>query len=85
MVQYFSNQPLYKLHFSELEENAVKVLSFEGEENLSRLFEYRFDLLSEDAELDAASILNKKATFILTRGDEEPIKIHGIISHFEQR
>lgn len=85
MVQYFSNQPFYKLHFSELEENAVKVLSFEGEENLSRLFEYRFDLLSEDAELDAASILNKKATFILTRGDEEPLKIHGIISHFEQR
>ncbi len=85
MVQYLSNQPFYKLHFSELEEDAVKVLSFEGEENISRLFEYRFDLLSEEAELDAANILNKKATFTLTRGDEEPITIHGIISHFEQR
>lgn len=85
MLQYKSNEPLYKLHFSELDENAVKVFSFEGEENISRLFEYRFELVSEDPELDAKSILNKKATFTLTRGEEDPLKIHGIISHFEQR
>ncbi len=85
MIQYQSNQPLYKLHFSELEENAVKVFSFEGEESISRLFEYRFELVSEDPELDAKSILNKKATFTLTRGEDDPLKIHGIISHFEQR
>ncbi len=85
MFHYKSNQPLYQLHFSELEENAVKVLSFEGEESISRLFEYRFELVSEDPELDAKSILNKKATFTLTRGEDEPLKIHGIISRFEQR
>ena len=85
MVQYFSNQPFYKLHFSELEEDVVKVLSFEGEENISRLFEYRFDLLSEDPELEAKNILNKKATFVITRGEDEPLTINGIISHFEQR
>jgi len=85
MVQYKSNAPLYQLHFSELEEEAVQVLAFEGEESLSRLFEYRLELVSEDAGLDAKSILNKKATFVMTRGEEEPIKLHGIISHFEQR
>jgi len=85
MVEYKYNQPYYKLQFSELDEDAVQVLSFEGEEQISRLFEYRFELLSEDAELDAKSILNKKATFLITRGDEDPIKINGIISHFEQR
>lgn len=85
MLHYKSNEPLYKLHFSELEEDAVKVFSFEGEESISRLFEYRFDLISENPELDAKGILNKKATFTLTRGEDEPLKIHGIISHFEQR
>ncbi|NUO79948.1 type VI secretion system tip protein VgrG [candidate division KSB1 bacterium] len=85
MLHYKSNQPLYKLHFSELDDNAVKVLSFEGEESISRLFEYRFDLISSDPELDAKSILNKKATFEITRGEDEPLKIHGIISRFEQR
>jgi type VI secretion system secreted protein VgrG len=85
MVEYKSNDPLYKLHFSELDEDAVQVLSFEGEESISRLFEYRIELVSDNPELDAKSILNKKATFILTRGGEEPVKLHGIISHFEQR
>src|SRR5574341_2522837 len=85
MMQYKSNEPFYKLHFSELDEEAVKVLAFEGEESISRLFEYRINLVSEDPELDAKSILNKKATFIMTRGDDEPIKLHGIISHVEQR
>lgn len=85
MLQFKSNEPLYKLRFSELDEDAVKVFSFEGEENISRLFEYRFELVSEDPELDAKSILNKKATFTLTRGGHDPLKIHGIISQFEQR
>ncbi len=85
MLQFKSNQPLYKLHFSELDEDAVKVFSFEGEESISRLFEYRFELVSENPELDAKSILNKKATFTLTRGEDDPLKMHGIISHFEQR
>lgn len=61
MLQFKSNEPLYQLHFSELEEDAVKVFSFEGEESISRLFEYRFELVSEDPELDAKSILNKKS------------------------
>ncbi len=85
MLQFKSNQPLYKLHFSELGENGVKVSAFEGEESISRLFEYRFELVSADPELDAKSILNKKATFTLTRGEEYPLKMHGIISQFEQR
>jgi len=85
VIEYLSNEPLYKLHFSELDENAVHVLAFEGEESISRLFEYRLQLVSGDPALDAKKILNKKATFTLTRGDAEPIKLCGVISHFEQR
>ncbi len=84
MVIYKHNQPYYELHFSELDEDAVSVLSFEGEEEISSLFEYRIEFISKDPELDAAKILNKAATFIMNRGDEDPVKIHGIISVFEQ-
>ncbi|MGB2908017.1 MAG: type VI secretion system tip protein TssI/VgrG, partial [Candidatus Aminicenantaceae bacterium] len=85
MVKYSSNQPFYEFQCSELEEDALRVLSFQGEEKISRLFRYSFELLSEDPELDPVDILNKQATFVLHRGDEDPLKIFGIISHFEQR
>ena len=85
MVQYKYNEPYYKLQFSELAEDAMHVYSFEGREGISQLFQYRFELLSEDPQIEAIDVLNKRATFILTRGDEDPIQIHGIISHFEQR
>ena len=84
MVTYKHNQLYYELYFSDLDEDAVKVLSFEGEEEISSLFEYRIELVSKDPEMDSSKILNKTATFILNRGDEEPIKKHGIISKFEQ-
>ncbi len=84
MVVYKHNQPYYEFHFSDLDEDAVNVLSFEGEEEISSLFEYRIELVSKDPELDSVKILNKAATFIMNRGDEEPVKIHGIISDFEQ-
>ena len=85
MVKYQHNQPYYELHFSELSEDAVMVLSFKGEESISRLFNYEFELLSKEEELDPENILNKTATFIMNRGDEDPIQIHGIISKFMQR
>ena len=84
MVEYKYNEPYYKLLFSDLPEDAVQVLSLEGEEGISRLFEYRFNLFSEEPELNAKDILNKKASFVITREDD-PIMINGIISHFEQR
>jgi type VI secretion system secreted protein VgrG len=84
MVTYKYNKPYYQLYIDGLDEGTVQILSFEGKETISRLFEYRFELMSKDPALVAEKILNKKATFILTRGEENPIQIHGIISHFEQ-
>ncbi len=85
MVSYRHNEWYYKLTPSALGEDVLHVMSFEGEEQISRLFEYRFDLLSKEPDLDPAEILNKAATFQLNRGrDADPIEIHGIVSHFEQ-
>lgn len=83
-MNYQYNLPYYELHFSSLAEDAVHVLSFEADEEISNIFEYRIKLISDDPELDASKILNQPATFILNRGDEDPVKINGIISNFEQ-
>jgi type VI secretion system secreted protein VgrG len=84
MVTYKFNKPYYELHLSNFEEKIVNVVSFKGEEMISGLFEFKIDLVSKDPELDSSLILNNNATLILNRGDEDPVKIHGIISHFEQ-
>ena len=84
MVSYKANEWYYKLTPSSLGDDVLHVISFKGEESISRLFEYQFNLFSKEPDLDPAEILNKPATFILSRGDETPIEIHGIISHFEQ-
>jgi type VI secretion system secreted protein VgrG len=79
------NTPHFELKLGDLSEDSVMVLSFEGEESISRLFRYGIELLSYDPELDPRDILNKKAVFTMNRGDEDPVRIHGIISRFEQR
>jgi type VI secretion system secreted protein VgrG len=85
MVTYKHNAPYYELNLSDLPAKTVHVLSFQGEEEISRLFKYRIDLISKEQDLDPKDILNKKATFVMNRGDEDPIQINGIISRIEQR
>ena len=84
MVTYQFNKPYYELHFAELEDENINVVSFEAEEKISDLFEYRIELISTNPSIDSSKILNKSASFVFNRGDENPIKIHGIISDFEQ-
>lgn len=83
MITYKYNKPYYEMKFSELSEE-IKVMSFEGKELISDLFEYRIGIISGDPKLDSSKILNKSATLILNRGEEDPIKIYGIVSHLEQ-
>jgi len=85
MLKVKHNEPNYELHINGLPDDTVRVLAFQGEESLSRLFTYRLDLLSYDADLDPRDFLNQTAVFVMNRGDEDPAKIHGIIAHFEQR
>ena len=84
MVTYKYNKPYYEINFSELKNDNINVLSFEGKEKISELFEYQIRIISDDPALDSSKILNKSATFVFNRGEEDPFKIHGIISHFEQ-
>jgi type VI secretion system secreted protein VgrG len=74
----------YEMQLGEIEEE-VYVISFDGEEEISHLYEYKINLVSTNPSLDASKILNKKATFIINRVDKEPLKINGIVSSFHQR
>ena len=40
MVTYKYNKPYYQLYIDGLDEGTVQILSFEGKETISRLFEY---------------------------------------------
>ena len=78
------NQPYYNIHFAELEDDVFGVVSFEGEEEISRLFEYRIILASSDPKIDSSKVLNKTATFNMILPDQSIQKIHGMISQIEQ-
>jgi len=84
MANYTFNQPHFELHCTNLPEDALRIISFEGSEQISGLYEYRFRLLSEDPTLNTKDILNCNSTFIINRGEDEPQKISGIISNFKQ-
>jgi type VI secretion system secreted protein VgrG len=85
MVKHKHNKPHFELKLSQLPDDTFGVVAFRGQEEISRLFSYRFDLFSEETDIDPADVLNKKATFLIHRGDEDPVSIHGIVSFFEQR
>ncbi len=78
------NQPYYNIKFADLDDDVAGVISFEAEEEISGLFEYRIILASEDPKIDSTKILNKTATFTLIRPDQSTREVHGIISRFEQ-
>ena len=78
------NQPYYRMKFSEIDEDVFGVVSFEGKEEISGLFEYKIVLASGDPNIDSNKILNKSASFTLIRPDQSTQEIHGIISQTEQ-
>jgi type VI secretion system secreted protein VgrG len=78
------NQPYYKIHLSEIDDEDIGVISFRGQEEISNIFRYEIIFASGDFQLDSFKILNKPATFTLIRPDESDTKIHGIIFQFEQ-
>ncbi|WP_221795117.1 type VI secretion system tip protein TssI/VgrG [Oceanobacter mangrovi] len=60
----------------------LNVLRFEGDEGISRLYEFNIELLSANADLDIDSILQQPASLTLTQGDDSRV-IQGIVSRFD--
>lgn len=65
-------------------DDLFEVVSFEGTEGLSRLYEFRLELASKDPDIDTGSILKNSAVLEMER-DGGVVEIHGIVAEFEQR
>src|SRR6266851_3441770 len=67
-----------------LDEDALLLAAFSGQEAISRLFSFDLDLLSEKGSIDFAQIIGKKVTITVTQADKTQRHFNGIVSHFAQ-
>lgn len=65
-----------------LGEDKLLLAGFRGEEQLSRLFSYELDLLSDDEAIDPKQIVGKPVSFMVRRADGEPRWFHGHVRRF---
>lgn len=64
--------------------NKLLLRSFSGEEQISGLFQFTLEMVSEDKEVDFQAIVGKPATVALTMADGTKRYINGIVGRFIQ-
>ncbi|MFZ0448530.1 MAG: type VI secretion system tip protein TssI/VgrG [Desulfatiglandaceae bacterium] len=67
-----------------LPEDTFQVVRFQGDEGISKLYEFAIQLVSEDPEIDLGSVLQNPATLTIFRNEGDDRLFHGIPSLFEQ-
>jgi type VI secretion system secreted protein VgrG len=65
-----------------LGQDVLLLSAFAGREELSRLFAYRLDMLSEDATITPEKILGKSVTWSVEHFDKEPRYFNGVVHRF---
>ncbi|HYY96894.1 MAG TPA: contractile injection system protein, VgrG/Pvc8 family, partial [Pyrinomonadaceae bacterium] len=60
----------------------VLVRAFSGEEQMSGLFHYALELVSEDKGLDFSSVVGEGATVTLSLNDGTKHYFHGVVARF---
>jgi type VI secretion system secreted protein VgrG len=65
-----------------LEDDALLLTSFNGTEQLSRLFTYRLEMLSENAAINAADLVGRNVTFGLRLPDDSLRHYNGFVARF---
>ena len=83
MPELNANVARYYFDSPQVPPQALQVARFAGTEEISRLFRFELDLVSDDAFLDFNSLINQPATLTMMRGDEA-VPIQGVIVDFEQ-
>lgn len=73
----------YFFETSALSPDTLQVVDFAGQDDISQIFRFDLNLVSKEADIDFADLVNKPATLTMMRGDE-PVKIHGLIADFQQ-
>jgi type VI secretion system secreted protein VgrG len=82
-----SSREAYKARYffetSAFDADALQVVDFVGQDDISQIFRFDLNLVSKEADIDFTDVINKPATLTMMRG-EEPTKIHGLIADFQQ-
>jgi type VI secretion system VgrG family protein len=86
-VFIYMNKPTSHTYFGfqsqALPEKHLKVVRFEGNEQISRLYCYRIELISKDPAIDLNEVLGQRA-FLIIRINGEEKRLHGAVSVFRQ-
>jgi type VI secretion system secreted protein VgrG len=67
---------------SGLGDDVLLLTAFSGREELSRLFQYRLELLSQDDAIAPSAIVGQRITWAVHHVDEEPRFFNGYVSRF---
>jgi type VI secretion system secreted protein VgrG len=81
MPAYTQQQRLLKVS-SSLGQDVLLLRAFSGREEMSRLFRYQLELLSQNYAITAPDIVGQGVTFSVNHFDKEPRFFHGIVSRF---
>ncbi len=65
-----------------LGEDVLFLTSFSGDEEISRLFSFQLELISEETSIQAKQIVGKNVTFSVERGEGERSYFNGFVSRF---
>ncbi len=65
-----------------LGEDKLVLTAFAGHEEISRLFSYQLDMISDDDAVDATKIVGKNVTFTVAMADDSPRYFNGFVSRF---
>src|ERR1051325_1144285 len=71
--------------YTPLGKDALLLEKLEGEEAISRPFEFRLEMLSENPAVAAASLINKAVHVEIDLADGSKRYIHGTVSQFTSR
>jgi type VI secretion system secreted protein VgrG len=81
MTTYLQEPGLLAVN-SSLGENVLLLRAFSGHEEMSRLFRYQLELLSENYTITAPEIVGQGVTWGVSQRDTVPRFFHGIVSRF---
>ena len=81
MISAKANQVQFLFICGNMDIDSFSVLDFSGTDQISHLYEYKVSLISSNANISAADVLNKPATLFMFR-DGEYYPYSGIVSQF---
>jgi type VI secretion system secreted protein VgrG len=73
---------LFSFNVAGLADDELELVSLNGEEEISRLFSFGVELISDNNQISAAQVVGKNVTIEMTLADDSPRYFNGFINRF---